>query len=100
MRWFYENRPKDLPEPFPLPGGYSDKFLHGLQTQSGKYVTANRRRTRPRRESTPSREAFPKNWQLDLQAHPQGQVVFIRRTDAIGQVTVLGHTFLVDAQWS
>ncbi|MEM8731100.1 MAG: molybdopterin-dependent oxidoreductase [Pseudomonadota bacterium] len=37
MNWFYEGRPKDLPEPFPLPGGYSDKFLHGLQTQSGKF---------------------------------------------------------------
>ena len=74
--------------------------LAALQTQSGNYVTANRRRTRPRRESAPSREAFPKNWQLDLQAHPQGPVVFIRRTDAIGQVTVLGHTFLVDAHWT
>ncbi len=74
--------------------------LAALQTQSGKYVTANRRRALPRRESAPSREAFPKNWQLDLQAHPQGRVVFIRRTDAIGQVTVLGHTFPVDTHWT
>lgn len=37
MNWFYEGRPKDLPEPFPLPGGYNDRFLHGLQTQSGKF---------------------------------------------------------------
>ncbi|MEM8841722.1 MAG: molybdopterin dinucleotide binding domain-containing protein, partial [Pseudomonadota bacterium] len=37
MNWFYEGRSKDLPEPFPLPGGYNDKFLHGLQTQSGKF---------------------------------------------------------------
>lgn len=37
MRWFYEGRAKDLPEPFPLPGAYSEKWLHGLQTQSGKF---------------------------------------------------------------
>ncbi|MEM9107293.1 MAG: molybdopterin-dependent oxidoreductase, partial [Pseudomonadota bacterium] len=37
MRWFYEGRPKNLPEPFPLPGAYTDKFAHGLQTQSGKF---------------------------------------------------------------
>ena len=74
--------------------------LVALQTQSGKYVTANRRRTLPRRESAPIRETFPKHWQLDLQAHPQGRVVFIRRTDSTGQVAVLGHTFLVDAHWT
>ena len=36
MRWFVEDRLKDVPEPHPLPGGYSGKFRHGLQTQSGK----------------------------------------------------------------
>jgi len=74
--------------------------LSALQTQSGKYVTAHRRRTVPRRESAPPRETFPKNWHLDLQAPPQGQVVFIRRTDPAGQVRVLGHTFPVDAHWT
>ncbi len=37
MRWFYDGKPKDLPEPFPLPASYSEQFLHGLQTQSGKF---------------------------------------------------------------
>ncbi|TAK47892.1 MAG: pyrogallol hydroxytransferase large subunit [Xanthobacteraceae bacterium] len=37
LRWFYEGRKKDVPEPHPLPGDYTDKFLEGLQTQSGKF---------------------------------------------------------------
>jgi trimethylamine-N-oxide reductase (cytochrome c) len=36
FRWFYENRKKDVPEAQPLPSDYSEQFLHGLQTQSGK----------------------------------------------------------------
>ena len=36
FRWFWENRKKDVPEPLPLPSDYSDEYLRGLQTQSGK----------------------------------------------------------------
>lgn len=36
LRWFAEGRKKDVPEPHPLPGGYSGKFREGLQTQSSK----------------------------------------------------------------
>jgi molybdopterin guanine dinucleotide-containing S/N-oxide reductase-like protein len=36
FRWFWENRKKDVPEPHPLPSDYSDEYLSGLQTQSGK----------------------------------------------------------------
>jgi molybdopterin guanine dinucleotide-containing S/N-oxide reductase-like protein len=35
-RWFAEDRPKDTPELTPLPADYTEKFRHGLQTQSGK----------------------------------------------------------------
>ncbi|MCC6475027.1 MAG: molybdopterin-dependent oxidoreductase [Burkholderiales bacterium] len=37
LRWFYEGRRKDVPEPMPLPGDYGEQFMHGLQTQSGKF---------------------------------------------------------------
>jgi trimethylamine-N-oxide reductase (cytochrome c) len=37
MRWFAEGRPKDLPEPNPLPATYSIGFGDGLPTQSGKF---------------------------------------------------------------
>jgi trimethylamine-N-oxide reductase (cytochrome c) len=35
-RWFAEGRAKDTPELTPLPADYTEKFRHGLQTQSGK----------------------------------------------------------------
>jgi trimethylamine-N-oxide reductase (cytochrome c) len=35
-RWFAEGRKKDIPEPFPLPSDYTEEYLNGLQTQSGK----------------------------------------------------------------
>ena len=34
--WFYEGRKKDVPEPMPLPSDYTEEYLEGLQTQSGK----------------------------------------------------------------
>ncbi len=36
FRWFWENRKKDVPEAHPLPSDYTEEFLKGLQTQSGK----------------------------------------------------------------
>jgi trimethylamine-N-oxide reductase (cytochrome c) len=36
FRWFWENRKKDVPEFQPLPSDYSEEYLRGLQTQSGK----------------------------------------------------------------
>ena len=36
LRWFAEGRKKDVPEPHPLPADYTERFLEGLQTQSGK----------------------------------------------------------------
>jgi trimethylamine-N-oxide reductase (cytochrome c) len=36
-RWFYEGRPKDVPEPYPLPSDYVGNFGAGLQTPSGKF---------------------------------------------------------------
>ncbi len=36
FRWFYEGRKKDVPEPMPLPSDYTEDYLMGLQTQTGK----------------------------------------------------------------
>jgi trimethylamine-N-oxide reductase (cytochrome c) len=35
-RWFAEGRKRDVAEATPLPGDYTEEFLVGLQTQSGK----------------------------------------------------------------
>ena len=73
--------------------------LTALQQRSAQYVTAHRRRTATRREAAPTRLPFPKGWRLDLQTHPRGQLIFIRRTNPTGEVTLLGRTFLVDPHW-
>jgi len=37
LRWYYEGRKKDVPEPHPLPGDFVGEFGYGLQTPSGKF---------------------------------------------------------------
>jgi hypothetical protein len=73
--------------------------LEALQAQSGKYTTAYRARSAARRGSVPSRRSVPHDWQLDLQAHPQGTLIYLRRSDEAGRVRLLGHTFDVSMTW-
>jgi len=47
----------------------------------------------------PSRRLFPSTWKFDLQARPKGSVIYLRRTDAHGRVSLLGHSFVVDSSW-
>jgi len=79
------------------------RFTHGslaeLQGRSGRYVAAVHRTRADRIEAASPRRPFPERWRLNLQAHPRGQVVYLRRTDAAGSVEVLGHSFVVDPQW-
>jgi hypothetical protein len=73
--------------------------LSQLQAQSRRYVAAYRQRARLRIESAPPRHLFPAAWKFDLQARPQGCVVYLRRTDAHGRVSPLGHSFAVNSSW-
>lgn len=73
--------------------------LADLAAHSGRYIAALRTRRAVRIESAPPRRAFPAQWRLDLQAHPQGRIVFIRRTDDSGAVTLLARRFDVDSSW-
>ena len=73
--------------------------MAGLQAQSARYVSAHRQRAAARIEAAPARRPFPKNWRLDLQAYPQGRLVFLRRSNGQGEVHVLGRDFLVDPLW-
>ena len=79
------------------------RFTHAsrraLQSRSGKFITASRRRSAARIENAPPRRPFPKDWRLNLQATPEGCIVFLRRTDSKGQVSLLGHVFPVDTTW-
>jgi len=73
--------------------------LLGLQAQSSRYVTAHRLRHAARIEAAPARRRFPSNWHLDLQAHPQGRMVFLRRSNEHGEVQFLGRTWAVEPLW-
>jgi hypothetical protein len=78
---------------------FQHESLEALQAQSANYVAASRARGAVRLEGAPARRPFPADWQLDLQAHPQGQIVYLRRTTEQGTVHLLGHTFTVDVLW-
>ncbi len=78
---------------------FQHESLAALQTQSAKYVIASRARGAVRLENAPARRPFPADWQLDLQAHPHGRIIFLRRTTEQGTVQVLGHSYTVDVLW-
>ncbi len=64
-RWFYEGRAKDTPELTPLPGDYSDRFRHGLQTQSGKieFESSSLKRFDPDDPERPPVFRYRKSWE-------------------------------------
>jgi hypothetical protein len=78
---------------------FTHSSLAELQDRSARYVAAVHRTRADRIEAAPPRRPFPERWRLDLQAHPRGQIVYLRRTDAAGSVEVLGHSLAVDPQW-
>jgi hypothetical protein len=71
-----------------------------LRDHSTRYVAAARAHAALRIERAPARLMMPADPHLDLQAHPCGTVIFIRRTDDAGYASLLGHRFLVDSFWS
>lgn len=78
---------------------FEHRSIRGLKTRSANYIAAARGRRAARIESAPVRRLFPKRWHLNLQKHPQGKIIYLRRTNDKGQVTVLGHAFVVDRHW-
>ena len=73
--------------------------LPGLQAHSARYIAAHRRRAAARIEAAPPRRPFPRDARLNLQAHPRGRLIFLRRTNAQGEVELLGHRFVADPHW-
>lgn len=78
---------------------FQHQSLATLQAQSAKYVAASRVRASVRIDDAPARHPFPESWQLDFRPPLQGRVIFLRRTTEAGAVSLLGHTFAVDAHW-
>jgi len=78
---------------------FTHESLGGLCERSARYVAAARVRSAARIEAAPPRRPFPEGWRLDLQAHPRGRIVYVRRTGERGAVELLGRRFEVDATW-
>ncbi len=78
---------------------FEHRSLRTLNQRSARYITALRQRRQARLEAAPTRRRFPRRWRLDLQKPLAGTIIFLRRTDGCGRVTLLGRSFLVDKQW-
>jgi hypothetical protein len=78
---------------------FHHSVLSDLQERSQRYVTALRRHRAARLEAAPPRRPFPKNWRLNLQAVPHGRIVFVRRSNGVGIVELLGHSYRVSSHW-
>jgi hypothetical protein len=73
--------------------------LAALQERSQRHVRALRRQRVARIEAAPARRAFPADWQLNLKTRPRGRLVYLRRTNAQSEVTLLGRTWRVSEVW-
>jgi transposase len=70
--------------------------LQALELPSARWLAATALRYAARAERAPARRPFPVDFVLDLQAHPTGMLIFLRRTNDQGLVDLLGRHFLVD----
>src|SRR5258708_14059181 len=79
------------------------RFQHAslvdLQQRSDRWLAAIALRHAARSERAPARPSFPLLQELDLQSHPSGTLIFIRRTDDSGTASLLGRSFLIDPHW-
>jgi hypothetical protein len=73
--------------------------LAALQERSRRHVRALRQHRAARIEAAPSRRAFPADGRLDLKKRPSGRQVYLRRSNAQGEVNLLGHTWKVSQVW-
>jgi hypothetical protein len=73
--------------------------LPQLQDRSRRHVAALREHRAARIEAAPARRPFPADWALDLKARPRGRLVYLRRTNAAGEVTLLGRTWAASTAW-
>ena len=79
---------------------FQHQNLADLQGRSDRHVAALRRHRAARLEAAPRRRPFPRDWELDLQKLVRGRLVYLRRTNALGEVEVLGCSFAVDRHWA
>ena len=73
--------------------------LAALESHTQRYLAARIQRLAARRGSAPARRPWPAAWHWQPAQLPAGCVIFIRRTNDRGEITLLGHTWLIDPAW-
>jgi len=73
--------------------------LEDLQQRSSRHVQALRQQRVARIEAAPDRRAFPAGWKLNLKKRPGGRLVFVRRSNGLSEVTLLGQTWQLGQVW-
>jgi hypothetical protein len=73
--------------------------LAWVSDRSARFVQALRRPRAVRIEAAPARRPFPPDGRFQVRATPQGQVIFLRRTDGQGRLELLGRRWSVADTW-
>lgn len=78
---------------------FQHQNLEQLQGRSDRYVQALRKQRMARIESAPQRRPFPPAWQLNLKERPRGRVLFLRRSNGLSEMTLLGKNWPLGQVW-
>lgn len=73
--------------------------LKDLQGHSRRYVAALLKQRAARIEAAPDRRPFPAGWELDLKKRPRGRLVYLRRSNGLSEITLLGTTWPLHQTW-
>lgn len=74
--------------------------LEDLQQQSACYIEASHLRSAARRDAAPDRREFPNEWSFDAKKKVRGRIIYIRRTNDKGELSVLGNKFEMEERWA
>jgi hypothetical protein len=78
---------------------FQHQDLEDLQGHSQRYVAALLKQRAARIEAAPDRRAFPGGWKLDLKKRPRGRMVYLRRSNGVSAITLLGKTWPLGQVW-
>ena len=77
-----------------------DPTLEELVTRSAAYVAASRARHRARIAAAPPRRQLPADGVIDPGAPASGRILFIRRANDVGRITILNRRLRVGEIWA
>ena len=76
---------------------FKHKTFLDMLARSDAYAAAKREHFRARIDTVP-RRPFPTGWTLDLTRQIKGKIIYLRKTNNLGQAIVLGRAFTVDEE--